>query len=183
VGVREKKLKAGSAVEAAAPPKQQAARKMLGVITLGRIALTLSENASKAKQDQARAKSIEIYRSINGCSTASAVAKSHGAKFDMIGQMSVKDVAPQFRKILEETPNGRSTPPLRSATGVEMFIICSGGMQPAVQVGGGPGAVRAAEEVTKEEVENRLFNQELSMLARRYLRDLRRDATIEMRDN
>ena len=98
--------------------------------------------------------------------------------------MSVKDVAPQFRKILEETPNGRSTPPLRGATGVEMFVICSGGMVPAAQVGGGPApAAKAATEVTKEEVESRLYNQELSMLARRYLRDLRRDATIEMRDN
>jgi peptidyl-prolyl cis-trans isomerase SurA len=43
--------------------------------------------------------------------------------------------------------------------------------------------ITAQNDVTKEDVENRLYNQELSMLARRYLRDLRRDATIEMRDN
>jgi peptidyl-prolyl cis-trans isomerase SurA len=47
----------------------------------------------------------------------------------------------------------------------------------------GRPTITAQGEVTKEEVENRLYNQELSMLARRYLRDLRRDATIEMRDN
>jgi peptidyl-prolyl cis-trans isomerase SurA len=143
----------------------------------------MAEGASKAKQEQIRAASIEIYRAVNGCQSAGAVAKSHGAKFEMIGQMSVKDVAPQFQKILGETPNGRSTPPLRGAAGVEMFVICSGGMVPPVQIGGGPGAIKSATEVTKEEVENRLYNQELSMLARRYLRDLRRDATIEMRDN
>lgn len=183
VGLREKKLKAGSTVQPVAPPKPQAAKRMQGVITLGRISIPLSSSASKAKQEQIRQVSIEIYRSVNGCSGAGAVATSRGGKFEMIGQMSVKDVAPQFRKILEETPNGRSTPPLRGATGVEMFVICAGGMQPALQVGGGPGAVTAAAAVTKEEVENRLYNQELSMLARRYLRDLRRDATIEMRDN
>jgi peptidyl-prolyl cis-trans isomerase SurA len=183
VGVREKRLALGTKAAPVEAPKPQAAKKMQGTITLGRIAIALSENASKAKQDQIRQTSIEIYRSVNGCQSAGSVAKSHGAKFEMIGQMSVKDVAPQFQKILGETPNGRSTPPLRGATGVEMFVICSGGMVPPVQVGGGPGAIKAATEVTKEEVENRLYNQELSMLARRYLRDLRRDATIEMRDN
>ncbi|MCE9523921.1 MAG: peptidylprolyl isomerase [Alphaproteobacteria bacterium] len=186
VGLREKRLALGSKVNSTveAPPKPQTARKMASTISLGRIAIALAENASKAKQDQIRQASIEIYRSVNGCSSAGAVAKSHGGKFDMIGPMNVKDVAPQFRKILEETPNGRSTPPLRGATGVEMFVICSGGMVPAAQVGGGPAPTpKAATEVTKEEVESRLYNQELSMLARRYLRDLRRDATIEMRDN
>jgi peptidyl-prolyl cis-trans isomerase SurA len=183
VGVREKRLALGSKAAPVEAPKPQAAKKMQATITLGRIAIPMSENASKAKQDQIRTASIEIYRAVNGCQTAGTVAKSHGGKFEMIGQMNVKDVAPQFQKILGETPNGRSTPPLRGAAGVEMFVICSGGMVPPVQVGGGPGAVKAATEVTKEEVENRLYNQELSMLARRYLRDLRRDATIEMRDN
>jgi peptidyl-prolyl cis-trans isomerase SurA len=181
VGVREKRLAAGAKAGPVADAKPQAAKKMQATITLARIALPLAETASKAKQEQVRAASIELYRSVNGCQGAAAVAKSRGASFDMIGQMNVKDVAPQFRKILGETPNGRSTPPLRGATGVEMFVICSGGMVPPPNVGGGP--VKTAQDVTKEEVENRLYNQELSMLARRYLRDLRRDATIEMRDN
>lgn len=185
VGVREKRLSAGSKEQpvAAAAPKPQAAQKMKSTLTLARISIPLPQGASKAKEDQIRQTSMELYRSINGCSTAGAVAKSRGAKFDTIGQMSVAEMAPQFVKILEQTPNGRSTPPLRGAGGVEMFVICAGGMVPAAQVGGGGPTVSTSKEVTKEEIENRLFNQELSMLARRYLRDLRRDATIEMRDN
>jgi hypothetical protein len=35
---------------------------------------------------------------------------------------------------------------------------------------------------TKEEIENRLYSQQLTASARRYLRDLRRDATIEIRE-
>lgn len=187
VGLREKRLPkdskvASSDAEPAARP--QAAQKMRGVLTLGRVSIPLAEGASKAKQEQAKNVSVELYRSINGCSSAGQVARSRGAKFDMIGSITVKDMAPQFVKILAQTPNGRATPPLRGATGVELFVICSGGMVPAVQVGGGGGPTTTkAKEVTKEDIENRLFNQELSMLARRYLRDLRRDATIEMRDN
>ncbi len=186
LGLREKKLSKDSkvAIPDAAPEKPQAAQKMKGVLQLGRISIPLSDGASKAKQEQAKSLAVDLYRSVNGCSTAGAVAKSRGAAFDMLGSITVKDMAPQFIKILEQTPNGRATPPLRGASGVELFVICSGGMVPApgMQTGGGPKTVKA-EEVTKESIENRLFNQELSMLARRYLRDLRRDATIEMRDN
>ena len=76
-------------------------------------------------------------------------------------------------------------PPLRGAKGVELYVICEGGMRPAVSAGGSPDEMgeKPAAEVTKEEIENRLFNQELSMLSRRYLRDLRRDATIEIKEN
>ncbi len=183
VGLREKRLPVGSKVEAAAPPKPQAAQKMRSTISIGRVAIPLSASASKAKQEQAKDLAIELYRTINGCSSAGAVSRSRGAKFEMIGEMSIKDMAPEFVKILSQTPNGRSTPPLRGQTGVEMFVICSGGMVPAAGVAVAGSSVAPAKEVSRDEIEDRLFNQELSMLARRYLRDLRRDATIEMRDN
>jgi peptidyl-prolyl cis-trans isomerase SurA len=184
LGVRQKRLSADSkAFEPAPPPKPQAAQKMRSVVTLAEIAIPLADGASKAKEEQVRQQSIEIYRSVNGCDTAPAVAKSRGARFSMIGQMNTKDMAPQFVKVLQQTPNGRSTPPLRGPTGVQMYVICSGGMVPAANVASAGPTVTVQDKVTKEDVENRLYNQELSMLARRYLRDLRRDATIEMRDN
>lgn len=188
MGLREKRLPHGSKVEAQPKPAAapQTAQKMKSVIEIAQIVIAMAPGASKAKQEQVRAKSIEIYRAVNGCGTAPQIAKQHGAKFQRFGQMNTKEMAPQFVKILSETPNGRSTPPLVGAQGVEMYVICSGGMVPAVsamQQGSARPTIVAQSEVTKEEVENRLYNQELSMLARRYLRDLRRDATIEMRDN
>ncbi|MFM9862132.1 MAG: peptidylprolyl isomerase [Micropepsaceae bacterium] len=187
LGLREKKLSKDSKLTTSepAPQKPQAAQRMKGTLSLGRVSIPLSDGASKAKQEQAKNLAIDLYRTINGCSSAGSVAKSRGAKFDMLGAITVKDMAPQFIKILEQTPNGRATPPLRGAGGVELFVICSGGMVPAAgmqQAGGGPATTKS-KDVTKEDIENRLFNQELSMLARRYLRDLRRDATIEMKDN
>jgi peptidyl-prolyl cis-trans isomerase SurA len=189
MGLREKRLPSGSKVEAqpkaAAPAAPQAAQKMKTIIEIAQIVIPMTQGSSKAKQEQVRAKSIEIYRSVNGCGSAPQIAKANGARFQRFGSMNTKEMAPQFVKILSQTPNGRSTPPLVGAQGVEMYVICSGGMVPAagaVQEGPRP-TVTAQSDVTKEDVENRLYNQELSMLARRYLRDLRRDATIEMRDN
>ncbi|MDZ4869671.1 MAG: peptidylprolyl isomerase [Alphaproteobacteria bacterium] len=189
MGLREKRLPSGSKVEAqpkAAPAAPQAAQKMKTIIEIAQVVIPMAQGASKAKQEAVRAKSIEIYRSINGCASAPQIAKAHGARFQRFGSMNTKEMAPQFVKILSGTPNGRSTPPLVGSQGVEMYIICSGGMVPApgaMPEGAQRPTVTAQSDVTKEEVESRLYNQELSMLARRYLRDLRRDATIEMRDN
>jgi peptidyl-prolyl cis-trans isomerase SurA len=187
IGLRQKRLAAGAAPQAAAPApavQAQPEQKMKAVITLGRMSVPMAQGVSKAKEEQVRNTAIELFRSVNGCSTAGAAARSRGAKFDMIGPVTVKDLAPQFVDILKKTPNGRSTPPLRGAKGIEMYVICEGGMKPAVTIGGASeGGDKPAAEVTKEEIEGRLFNQELTMLARRYLRDLRRDATIEMKDN
>lgn len=182
VGLREKRLPVGGKVEAEAPAKPQQPQKMKAQVTLGRVTINVSENASKAKQEQVRAQAQAIFQSINGCSTAGSVAKSNGAKFEMLGALSVRDLAPPFQDILGKTPNGRSTPPLRGASGIEMFVVCSGGMIPAVAAGERVGPT-VASEVTKETIENQLYSQELSMLSRRYMRDLRRDATIEIRDN
>ena len=189
MALRQKRLAAGAAAPASqpAPPPQaaQPEQKMKPVVTLGRISIPVASGASKAKEEQIRNTSIEIFRAVNGCSTAGQVAKSRGATFLMVGAVTVRDLAPQFADILRKTPNGRATPPLRGAKGVELYVICEGGMRPAIAPGGGGGEMgeKPAAEVSKEEIENRLFNQELSMLSRRYLRDLRRDATIEIKEN
>ena len=188
VALRQKRLAAGSTPQKqAAPQPAQAAQpeqKMKPVVTLGRISLPVAGTPSKAKEEQIRNTSIEIFRNVNGCSTAGQVAKARGATFQMVGAVTVRDLAPQFADILRKTPNGRATPPLRGAKGVELYVICEGGMRPAVTSGAlDEMGEKPAAEVNKEEIENRLFNQEISMLSRRYLRDLRRDATIEIKEN
>lgn len=186
MALRQKRLAAGATPQktAAPPPVAQPEQRMRPVVTLGRIAIPVADNASKAKEEQVRNASIEIYRSINGCGTAGQIARARGATFQMVGAVTVRDLAPQFADILRKTPNGRSTPPLRSSKGVEMYVICEGGMRPAINPAEGmEDSDKPAAAVSKEEIENRLFNQELSMLSRRYLRDLRRDATIEIKEN
>ena len=186
MALRQKRLAAGATPQkpAAPPPVAQPEQRMRPVVTLGRIAIPVADNASKAKEEQVRNTSIEIYRSVNGCGTAAQIARARGATFQMVGAVTVKHLAPQFADILRKTPNGRSTPPLRGRKGVEMYVICEGGMRPAINpVAGMEDSEKPATPANKEEIENRIFNQKLSMLSRRYLRDLRRDATIEIKDN
>jgi peptidyl-prolyl cis-trans isomerase SurA len=192
IGLREKRTAAGSKPEPAAPavtPVSTAAtegKPMQAHLTLATIQFALSGSPSKEKQDKIKNSAIKLYQTVNGCGNLAALAKAEGATTVPLGQISVKDLAPDFRKILEKTPNGRATPPLRSSGGVQMFVVCAGGMVPgrgetlAQQPG---GETKPFQMPTRDEIQNRLYNQELSMMARRYLRDLRRDASIDIRDN
>lgn len=189
IGMREKRTAAGSRPEAtpvAAPPAAAAdAKPMSSRITLSTIQIPVDAGASKAKQEKVRQIAIRLYQSVNGCGNLAALAKAEGATTVALGPVNVKDLAVDFRKLLEKTPNGRATPPLRAATGVQMFVVCAGGMIPGrAAVAAAPaGSIKPFQMPTRDEIQQRLYGQELSMMARRYLRDLRRDASIDIRDN
>jgi peptidyl-prolyl cis-trans isomerase SurA len=159
-------------------------------IELTRVLIPLDAAASKAKQDAARNKAIAMFRGANGCGAGlNQLVKSVGGVQTLsMGKLPYNDLQPDFKKLLRETPNGRPTPPLRSSQGIEMFVVCSGGSKVEVtQAPGGPTRsaapkTEAFKMPTKEDIENRLFQQQLSMMSRRYLRDLRRDGTIEIRE-
>ena len=189
IGLRQKRTAAGAKPEPAAPapaPAQAATegKPMSSRLVMSTIQIPLPAGAPKEKQEKARLAAVHLYQTVNGCGNLAALAKAEGATTVSLGAVEVKDLAPDFRKILEKTPNGRSTPPLRSSAGVQMFVICSGGMTaghaPVVEA---EATTTAFQMPTRDEVQQRLFSQELSMMARRYLRDLRRDASIDMRDN
>ncbi len=58
--------------------------------------------------------------------------------------------------------------PQRTPEGIELVVLCSRTMT-------------ERELPSRDDIENQLFNQELAMMSRRYLRDLRRNAVVEMR--
>jgi len=64
---------------------------------------------------------------------------------------------------------GQISDPLRTAAGLHILGICG-------KRSGGDD-----EATSRDQIENRLFSQQLSMIARRYMRDLRNSATIETR--
>ncbi len=193
IGLREKRTAAGSKPEAAPPtpaaaPVNNAAsdgKPMSSRITMASIQIPLVAGASKEKQEKVRQSSIRLYQTVSGCGNLAAQAKAEGATAVPLGEVNVKDLAADFRKILEKTPNGRSTPPLRSAAGVQMFVVCAGGMTPGRNsvAANADTTVKPFQMPTRDDIQQRLFGQELSMMARRYLRDLRRDASIDIRDN
>lgn len=85
-----------------------------------------------------------------------------------LGALSANALIPQIRQALSGLEPVAATGVLDTAAGLQLFVLCDRQLT-------GPGVP------SREEIEQQLINQQLSLLARRWLRDLRRDATVEIR--
>ena len=85
-----------------------------------------------------------------------------------LGTLGANALIPQIREALSGLEPISPTEVLDTAAGLQVFILC--GRELA-----GPGVP------SRDQIEQQLINQQLSLLARRWLRDLRRDATVEIR--
>lgn len=105
-------------------------------------------------------------RRISGCGNLDETISSiQGASVIDLGQATESDLSPAIRERITGVETGRASPVVASGEQVSTVIVC------ARETGGGGVPPR-------EEIEGRLREQELTMLAERYLRNLRREATI-----
>lgn len=74
----------------------------------------------------------------------------------------------RLRQSLADAKPGQVLKPIRSEQGMEMIAVCD-------------HKADTTAAPTRDQIEDNLFSQQLSMMARRHLRDLRRDAVIEIR--
>jgi len=106
---------------------------------------------------------------ISSCEQIDAAIEGiDGAFSSTLGQISLDALLPQVAEPLAGLGVGENTGLLESAAGRQAYFVCD-------RTIGGPGVPSRAD------IERQLRNQQLSMLARRWLRDLRRDSMIEIR--
>jgi peptidyl-prolyl cis-trans isomerase SurA len=115
----------------------------------------------------ARQSALErVQRRIDGCGNLEReVATVDGATLLDLGQTQESELSPAIRDRVANVQTGRASPILIDGDQVNIIIVC------ARETGG-------AGMPSREEISSRLREQELTMLADRYLRNLRREATI-----
>jgi peptidyl-prolyl cis-trans isomerase SurA len=112
---------------------------------------------------------LEALRPQLTCDTMLARATSEqGLLGADLGEADVQNLAPQFQQVARSAEVGSVSTPVRTPLGVHLLGVCGR------RVGG-------TEAPNPQEVENTLFRQNLATLGRRYMRDLREDALIEMK--
>ncbi len=85
-----------------------------------------------------------------------------------LGEADPANLLPQFQQVARSGAVGSISTPIRTQLGVHLLAVCGR------RAGG-------AEAPNAQQVENRLFGQNLATLGRRYMRDLRQDAAIEFK--
>jgi peptidyl-prolyl cis-trans isomerase SurA len=139
------------------------------LVSLKQVAVALPATATPAEVDAARAKLETAKASIKDCATLEASAgKTPGVVASDLGEAELADLSPEFKDAATRLRVGQLSDPIRTKVGLHVLAIC------------GKRAAGAAQ-VDHDQIENRLTGQQLSMVSRRYMRDLRNSATIEYR--
>lgn len=139
------------------------------VVSLKQAAVALPADSTPADLDRATAKLNALRAKITGCGDIEAKSEGvEGVVAGDLGEAEVKDLAPAFRDAANSLNPGQVSEPIRTQAGLHLLAVCG-------KRADGDAAV------THDQIEGRLFGQQLAMIARRYMRDLRNSATIETR--
>lgn len=137
--------------------------------TLAHILLPLTPDAPAALVERRVAEAQKFIREFKTCDGIPDQIKSIiGAVAQAPRTVSFGQLDQRIREALAGAKPGHVLTPIRSAQGFEMIAVCD-------------YKADATAMPTRDDIEDNLFSQQLSMMARRHLRDLRRDAVIDIR--
>jgi peptidyl-prolyl cis-trans isomerase SurA len=139
------------------------------LISLKQAAIALPANAPQDQVDAARAKLTALRAQLHGCDKFEAIAgKVDGVLAGDLGEAEAKDLAPAFRDAAVALSVGDISTPIRSDEGLHLIAVCG-------------KRSNAAQGLDHDQIENRLVGEQLEMINKRYIRDLRNSAAIEVR--
>lgn len=138
-----------------------------GRVTLKQVVFPLANPGERAATAQRAAK---LAGGVKSCADFDKIMNEVGPRMSgTVGPARIADLPAEIRPLLASQPIGRSSPPLVNDRQVVLIAVCereapTGGSLPA-----------------RDTVATTLGAQRLDMLQRRYLRDLRQSAFIEVR--
>ncbi|MGV8996929.1 MAG: peptidylprolyl isomerase [Parvibaculaceae bacterium] len=137
--------------------------------TLIKVILPLTKDAPAAAIERRVTEAKTFQAGFKTCDQIPTLIKPFiGAEAEAPQTVVFGNLPPPMKEIFSKSKPGDILPPRRGDQGIELVAICD-------------HKVNSAEMPSREDIQNNLENQQLSMMARRYLRDLRRDAVIEIR--
>ncbi|MDI1365963.1 MAG: peptidylprolyl isomerase [bacterium] len=139
------------------------------LVDLKQVAYPLAADATLKQVETANATLVALKPQLTSCETLQATAeKVDGLVAGDLGEAEITDLAPAFQAAAAALEVGQVSDPIRTDAGLHLIAVCgkrqSGGAAP-----------------THDQIENRLRGQQLALISKRYLRDLRNSATIETR--
>jgi peptidyl-prolyl cis-trans isomerase SurA len=138
------------------------------LISLKQAAISLPPDASPQAVADAQRKLMGLRAELkDGCDGLEArAAKVDGVVAGDLGEADTKDLKPEFRDAVQSLTAGQVSQPIRTDAGLHLIAVC-GRRQAGVNI------------PPTDEIEARLKEQEISLISKRQLRDLRNSATIE----
>jgi peptidyl-prolyl cis-trans isomerase SurA len=139
------------------------------VLSLKQVSVTFPKGMTRSAAEPVVARFAQAAQNVGGCGGADRIAAEFRAELVQSDQVKIRDLPPALQQIMLPLQVGQATQPFGSiAEGVRVLVIC------------GRDEI-ASEAPSYDEIYSRLNEERVNTRARRYLRDLRRDAVIEFR--
>lgn len=141
------------------------------ILSLKQLSIPLPETMTEAQARRLAADVQARTQAMGGCGRVEDVARDLGAEVVTNDQVRMRDLPGPLQEIMRVMPVGGATPPFGSqADGLRVLVLC-----------GRDDAPVQARMPSADEIYSQLADQRVNSAARRYLRDLRRDAVVEYR--
>jgi peptidyl-prolyl cis-trans isomerase SurA len=139
------------------------------VLSLKQVSITFPKGTSRTQAEPLVDRFSAAARNIGGCGGAERIAgEFHGEVVQSDG-VKMRDLPPSLQQLMLPMQVGQATQPFGSLEeGVRILVICG-------------RDETTADAPSFDQIYNQLADERINSRARRYLRDLRRDAVIEFR--
>jgi peptidyl-prolyl cis-trans isomerase SurA len=140
------------------------------VLALRQLSISFPPGTTQQQATEKASAFAQATRGIAGCGAAQKVAEQLGAEMVDNDQVRIRDLPAPLQEMMTNLQVGQASPPFGSPQdGVRVLVIC------------GRDDPQTAEGPNPETIMAQLEEQRVNMRARRYLRDLRRDAVVDYR--
>jgi peptidyl-prolyl cis-trans isomerase SurA len=138
-------------------------------LQLQRITLAMPAKVDQKLIAQRISEADGVAAKYSGCANTAALAASvQGAKFEDLGTRKPTTIPEPTRTLLLNARDGDMLPPSVGQAGIELWTVCG-------------RKVLKADDQKREMAQNELRQKEFEILAKKHLKDLRQDASIEYR--
>ena len=140
------------------------------VLSLKQLSISFPKGMTRQQAAPAVERLYRTVQSMGGCGGAEAAAATLKAEVVSSDQTKVRDLPPALQEMLLRLDIGQATTPFGSfEEGVRVLVLC------------GRDDPQASQGPSFEQVYAQLEEERVNRRARRYLRDLRRDAVVDYR--
>ncbi len=145
-----------------------------GTLPLARLLLPLGGQPTKEEAEAVMKVGAQIRGRVTSCDQLDKVHEQMpGSVYMNLGDTKLDELNPEIQKALTGSHPGDVATPFISEAGIEIIARCDKKVP----------VMTAYVMPSRQQVEEQLFDQQISAYARRYLRDLKRDANIQVRDD
>jgi peptidyl-prolyl cis-trans isomerase SurA len=151
-----------------APPEQASGADQVEV-ELSQILFPFDETEGAAAAPRLREQALTMRPQLSDCIAMDRLATERQLPGSGdLGWLRIGDLPPDFARVLADLPIGQVSEPLQGPAGIHLIMVCDR-----------RGAVQSAPQ--RDQIAQRLETEQIDRLSRRYLRDLRKQAFVDIR--